>query len=151
MAKASVKTEKNSRKTEIFTNLWQSMGGADNSVTVDRLLQRLNGQRDFCVHGKLDCKRRTVEVAEVGAHLVNRLGESYRAPTDEPGIAAAVMQKLSTLGKRLMAEQGPQLGQGAIARSGQRIHYRVAAVPVLNSDGNGPAWLGIVDWSRRAA
>ncbi len=151
MAKPSVNMDKSSRKTEMLTNLWRSMGGAEKSVTVDSLLQRLNGERDFCVHGSLDRRQRTVQVAEVGAILVNRLGESYRAPTDEPGIAAAVMQKLSTLGKHLMAEQGPQMGQGAIARRGQRIHYRVAAVPVLNSDGDGPAWLGIVDWSRRVA
>jgi|GEM_PF-3344163 hypothetical protein len=151
MAKKPVKAQKNTRKTELLTNLWQSLGGADNGVNVDRLLKSLNGERDYCVYGELDRKQRTVQVAEVGSHLVNRLGERYRAPTDEPGIAAAVMQKLSTLGNRLIAEQTPQLGQGAIARRGQRIHYRVAAVPVLNSEGDGPAWLGIVDWSRRVA
>lgn len=151
MAKATVVTDKNSRKTVMLTDLWQSLGGADNTVTVDSLLKRLNGEREFCVYGELNRKQRTVQVTEVGAHLVNRLGERYRAPTDEPGIAAAVMQKLSTLGNRLMAEHCPQLGHGAIARRGQRIHYRVAAVPVLNSNGDGPAWLGIVDWSRRAA
>ena len=78
-------------------------------------------------------------MAEVGSHLVNQLGERYHAPTDEPSIAAVVMQKLSTLGNRLIAEQSPQLGQSAIARRGQRIRYRVAAVPVLNSEGDGPA------------
>ncbi len=151
MAKEPVKIDKNTRKTEMLTNLWKSLGGANNTVTVDSLLKRLNGEREYCIYGELNPKQRTVQVAKVGAHLVNRLGERYRAPADEPGIAADVMQKLSTLGNRLMAEHCPQLGQGVIARSGQRIHYRVAAVPVLNSDGDGPAWLGIVDWSRRAA
>ena len=151
MAKATAKKYKNSRKTEMLTNLWHSLGGAESTVTVDVLLKRLNGKREFCVYGELDRKQRTVQVAEVGSHLVNRLGEVYRAPTDEPGIAAAVMQKLSALGSRLMADQSPQLGQGAIARRRQRIHYHVAAVPVLNSEGDGPAWLGIVYWPRRAA
>lgn len=151
MANLPVKSHKNTRKTEMLTNLWQSLGGGDNAVTVDSLLKSLNGEREYCVYGELNRKQRTVQVAEVGSHLVNRLGERYRAPTDEPGVAAAVMQKLSSLGNRLIADQSPQLGQGAIARRGQRIHYRVAAVPVLNSEGNGPAWLGIVDWSRRAA
>ena len=122
MAKKPVKAHKNTRKTETLTNLWQSLGGADNTVTVDSLLKRLNGEREYCVYGELNRKQRTVQVAEVGSHLVNRLGERYRAPTDEPGIAAAVMQKLSTFGNRLIAEQSPQLSQGAIARRGQRIH-----------------------------
>ncbi len=151
MAKRPVNTEKKSRKTDVLTDLWLSLGGGEKSVTVDSLLQRLNGEREFCVHGNLDSKRRTVQVAEVGANLVNRLGECYRAPSDEPGIAAAVMQKLSTLGQNLIAESGPQSGQGAIARAGQRIHYRVAAVPVVDSESGGAAWLGIVDWSRRTA
>ena len=151
MAKASANKDKNSRKTELLTNLWHSLGGAENSVSANSLLKRLNGEREYCVYGELDRKQRTVQVAEVGAHLVNRLGERYRAPNDESGIAAAVMQKLSTLGTRLMADQRPQLGQDAIARRGQRIHCRVAAVPVLNSEGDGPAWLDIVDWSRRTA
>ena len=105
MAKASANKDKNSRKTELLTILWHSLGGAENSVTVDSLLKRLNGEREYCVYGELDRKQRTVQVAEVGAHLVNRLGERYRAPNDESGIAAAVMQKLSTLGTRLMAEK----------------------------------------------
>ena len=98
MAKASANKDKNSRKTELLTNLWYNLGGAENSVTVDSLLKRLNGEREYCVYGELDRKQRTVKVAEVGAHLVNRLGERYRAPNDESSIAAAVMQKLSTLG-----------------------------------------------------
>jgi hypothetical protein len=140
---------KNLRKTENLTNLWHRLGGPDNGVSVEGLLRGLNGERDFCVHGNLDPKRRQVQVAEVGANLVNRLGECYRVPADEPGIAAAVMLKLSSLGEKLLAEQSPQIRDGEIARAGHRIHYRLAAVPALDADGGGLAWLGIVDWSRR--
>jgi len=150
MDKATGKMDKYSRKTDILTNLWHDLGGAKDGITVDRLLRGLNGEREFCVHGNLDPRQFRVLVAEVGANLVNRLGECYRAPADEPGIAAAVMQKLSSLGANLLAEQRPQLRHGAIARAGHRIHYRLAAVPALDNDGSGPAWLGIVDWSRRA-
>ena len=56
MAKASANKDKNSRKTELLTNLWHSLGGAENSVTVDSLLKRLNGEREYCVYSELDRK-----------------------------------------------------------------------------------------------
>lgn len=140
---------KNLRKTDILADLWHSLGGLESGVSVDHLLHSLNGEREFCVHGDLDPRRRQVKVAEVGAKLVNRLGEGPLAPAGEPGVAATVMLKLSSLGETLLTEQSPQTRHGAIARAGHRIHYRLAAVPALGPDGTGSAWLGIVDWSRR--
>ncbi len=99
--------DKISRKTDLLSDIWLSLGGGEMSVPLDSLLQRLNGEREFCVHGNLDRKRRVGQVAEVGTNLVNRLGESYPALSDEPGVAAAVMQKLSTLGQNLIAESSP--------------------------------------------
>ena len=140
---------KNLRKTDILTDLWHSLGGLESGVSVDYLLHGLNGEREFCVHGNLDPRLRQVKVAEVGAKLVNRLGEGRRVPADEPGAAATVMLKLSSLGEILLTEQSPQTRHGAIARAGHRIHYRLAVVPALGPDAAGLAWLGIVDWSRR--
>jgi hypothetical protein len=140
---------KNKCKTEILTNLWYSLGGQENGVCAENLLRSLNGEREFCVHGSLRSKHHRVHVAEVGAKLVNHLGECYRAPADEPEFAAAVMQKLSGVGANLLTERRPQLRYGAIARAGRRVYYSLAAVPMLASDGTSPAWLGIADWSRR--
>ena len=96
---------KNKCKTEILTNLWYSLGGQENGVCAENLLRSLNGEREFCVHGSLESKQHRVHVAEVGAKLVNRLGECYRAPADEPEFAAAVMQKLSGVGANLLTER----------------------------------------------
>jgi hypothetical protein len=151
MSQVSGKTDVNLRKTDSLTELWHNLGGGSSPVTIDSLLQGLNGERQFCVHGNLDSKRHVVQVAEVGALLVNRLGEGYRAPSGEQGVAEQILKKLSNLGKQLLSEETPIIGQGAIARAGARVHYRAAAVPVINGDSGSAAWFGIVDWSHRAS
>ena len=140
----------NNRKTDMVKRRWLRIQSSEGKATVSKLLESLPPtDREFCVWGHVSAGTKALQVAGVGAALLNRLGDRCTAPTNEPDIAAAVMGTFLRFGETMVNEKHPQIRFGEVISTGRHIQYRFGIVPALSDDGKDGAWLCILDWSRR--